>query len=281
MPFYRFEQFAAKLLTPHLSTGAAPVIEGQYMYFCLLHKDAGTGSELHYHPNELLIFPLRGRINAIVGKDRRIVAPGTFVHCPAYARHSMKATEDGPLDYLYIKDLTWTVVGLAADEAVPQQAMTVDEVNRRYAAGELERDRAQPGASQAVVEGLPNCYYPLIESLDAAPCSGRRVTWIDGERLSFGFYDLPAGATERLREAAHERFVYVLGGSLAMELDGERKQCGAGDIAHVRRGARWSAQAQAPATRLATVESTAWLEQRIDAMSPQEQARARIERKAN
>jgi hypothetical protein len=36
MPFYRFEQFESRLLTPHLSSGAAPVIEGRYMYFCLL-----------------------------------------------------------------------------------------------------------------------------------------------------------------------------------------------------------------------------------------------------
>ena len=95
MPFYRFEDFESNFLTPHLSTGKAPVIEGKYLYFCLLHKTAGTGSELHYPPNELLIFPVRGKIKAIVGKDRRIVPVGTFVHAPAYARHSMKATEDG------------------------------------------------------------------------------------------------------------------------------------------------------------------------------------------
>ena len=29
----------------------------------------------------------------------------------------MKATEDEDLSYLYIKDQTWTVVGIAADEA--------------------------------------------------------------------------------------------------------------------------------------------------------------------
>jgi len=80
VPFYRFEDFESNYLTPHLSTGKAPMIEGKYMYFCLLHKIAGTGSELHYHPNELLIFPVRGKINAIVGRDRRIVSPGTFVH---------------------------------------------------------------------------------------------------------------------------------------------------------------------------------------------------------
>jgi len=117
--FHRFEDIESHYLTPHLSTGKAPVIDGQYMYFCLLHKNAGTGSELHYHPNELLIFPLRGKINAIVGKDRRIVSPGTFVHAPAYARHSMRATEDGHCQYLYIKDKTWTVVGLAEDEQGP------------------------------------------------------------------------------------------------------------------------------------------------------------------
>jgi hypothetical protein len=91
---------------------------------------------------------------------------------------------------------------------------------------------------------------------------------------------LPAGAAERLREAEHERCVHVLSGSLDMEVDGERKRCGRGDIAHVSRGGRWSEQALAP-TRLALVESTACLEQKIDAMSPEEQARARVERKAN
>jgi mannose-6-phosphate isomerase-like protein (cupin superfamily) len=139
MPFYRFENFESNYLTPHLSTGKAPVIDGQYMYFCLLHKNADTGSELHYHPNELLIFPLRGKINAIVGKDRRIVGPGTFVHAPAYVRHSMKATEEGHCQYLYIKDKTWTVVGLAEDEAVPEQAMSVEEVNRKYRVGDRDK----------------------------------------------------------------------------------------------------------------------------------------------
>src|SRR6185436_15476176 len=169
MPFHRFEDIESRYLTPHLSTGKAPVIEGRYMYFCLLHKEAGTGSEPHYHPNELLIFPLRGRINAIVGKDRRIVEPGTFVHAPAYARHSMRATEDGNLEYLYIKDKTWTVVGLAADEAVPDKAFTVDEINQLHADG--GKRIATEGASQAVIDGLHECYYPLIESLDAPQVS--------------------------------------------------------------------------------------------------------------
>ena len=86
MLFHRFENLEQKNLTPDLSSARGPVIEGDYLYFCRMHKVAGTGSEPHYHPNTLLIFPLRGQINAIVGKDRRVVSSGTFVQAPAFAR---------------------------------------------------------------------------------------------------------------------------------------------------------------------------------------------------
>ncbi len=218
MPFYRFEDFESNYLTPHLSTGKAPLIEGQYMYFCLIHKAAGTGSELHYHPNELLIFPVRGKINAIVGRDRRIVSPGTFVHAPAYGRHSMKATEDGPCQYLYIKDKTWTVVGLAEDEAVPDKAMTVAEVNKKYNVGDRDKHQKTQGTSQAILDGLNDCYYPIVASLDAPRSSTRRVNWIEGERLAFGFFEVPAGYDDPQTKAQHETFIYVLNGELGRPL---------------------------------------------------------------
>ena len=115
MPFYRFEKLKSYRFNPHLSTADGPVIEGEYLYFRMVTKKAGTGAELHYHPNELLAFPLRGKVDCIVGTDRRIVEPGVLVHFPPYARHGFKATEDGDLKYLYIKDRTWTLIGAAAD----------------------------------------------------------------------------------------------------------------------------------------------------------------------
>ena len=236
MPFHRFEDIESHYLTPHLSTGKAPVIDGQYMYFCLLHKNAGTGSELHYHPNELLIFPLRGKINAIVGKDRRIVTPGTFVHAPAYARHSMRATEDGHCQYLYIKDKTWTVVGLAENEGVPEKAMTVEEVNRRYKVGERDRHKEASGKSQAIVEGLDICFYPIMESLDAPRRSARHVDWIEGERLAFGFFEVPGGYDEPEVTAQHEMFIYVLSGRLQARSGNQSRVTGSGDTIHVARG---------------------------------------------
>ena len=281
MPFYRFEDFESNYLTPHLSTGRAPVIEGRYMYFCLLHKNAGTGSELHYHPNELLIFPLRGKINAIVGKDRRIIGPGTFVHAPAYARHSMRATEDGNCQYLYIKDKTWTVVGLAEDEAVPEKAMTVDEVNRKYNVGERDRHQKAQGRSQAIVEGLDVCYYPIVESLDAPRCSARRVNWIEGERLAFGYFEAPAGRSEPQMRADHETFIYVLSGALKALAGSESKTVGNGDIIHVPRGEPLGLEVQSPFARYVLVCSTPWLENKIDALTPEEAQRARLEVRPN
>lgn len=276
MPFYRFEQLESNYLTPHLSTGKAPVIEGRYMYFCLLHKNAGTGSELHYHPNELLIFPLRGKINAIVGKDRRIVRPGTFVHAPAYARHSMKATEDGHCRYLYIKDKTWTVVGLAEDEAVPDKAMTVAEVNRKYGIGDRDRHQKAQGKSQAVIDGLDVCYYPILDSLDAPRASARRVSWIEGARLAFGFFEVPGGYREPAMSAAREIFAYVLSGSLDAETAGEARRIGEGDIVHVPRGASYRLQVLSPFARYVLVCSTPYLEERIDNMTPEEAEQARL-----
>ncbi len=281
MPFHRFEDFASNFLTPHLSTGKAPVIEGRYMYFCLLHKNAGTGSELHYHPNELLIFPVRGKINAIVGKDRRIVSPGTFVHAPAYARHSMKATEDGDCQYLYIKDKTWTVVGLAEDEAVPGRAMTVDEVNRKYRVGDRDKHQKAEGKSQAIVDGLNTCYYPIVEALDAPRASARRVNWIEGERLAFGFFEVPSGQTEPQLKADHEMFVYVLTGELDAQSGTENKRIKDGDIVYVPRGETYRLQVSSPFARYALVCSTPYLEQRIDSMTPEEAEQARIDMKPN
>lgn len=281
MPFYRFEDIESNYLTPHLSTGKAPVIDGRYMYFCLLHKNAGTGSELHYHPNELLIFPIRGKINAIVGKDRRIVSPGTFVHAPAYARHSMKATEDGHCQYLYIKDKTWTVVGLAEDEAVPEKAMTVEEVNRKYQVGDRDKHQKARGDSRAVVEGLNVCFYPVIESLEAPRRSARHIDWIEGERLAFGFCEVPAGYDEPEAVSQHEMFVYVLSGRLDARTAGRSKSVGSGDIIHVPRGESYRLQVESPFARYAMVCSTPFLEDRIDNMSPEEAEQARLNMKPN
>ncbi len=264
MPFYRFEDFSEKKLTPHLSSGRGPIIEGEYIYFCLVSKDPGTGSELHYHPNELMIFPLAGKIHALVGKDRRIVLPGTFIHVPPYARHQILATEDGRMDYLYVKDRTWTVVGIAQDEAIPDEAPTVDEVNREYEEGKYPGQEKAPDKSEAIIEGLRDSYYPVINSLDAPPFSTLNYKWMEGERLSFGFFDLPEGHEEPIGENEHEQFIYIVRGEVDARVDEECKKVSAGGVVHIPRGARRSISTRkGKFARYATVRASKNLEKLI------------------
>lgn len=264
MPFYRFEQFKAHHLNPHLSTGEGPVIEGRHMYFRIVSKRAGTGSEPHYHPNELMTFPLSGRINCMVGNERRIVEPGMFVHIPPYARHSLKATEDADLHYLYIKDRTWTLIGSAADEALPDAAPSAPEIAQAHAKGLWPGKEKTPERSEAIVEGLGRCFYPMIEGLDAPHASGHSEQWIEGKHLAFGFVESPPGHETAAKRAARELFAYVIDGALDAEIDGERKRAGAGDILHVPQGKdyRW-APPEGCRVRYAAVRSTERLEQQI------------------
>lgn len=264
MPFYRFEGMKSYRFNPHLSTAEGPVIEGEFLYFRMVTKRAGTGAELHYHPNELLAFPLRGKVDCIVGKDRRIVQAGMLVHFPPYARHGFKATEDGDLKYLYIKDRTWTLIGAAADEALPGKARSAVEVQRDVAAGRYPGGKKDPRKSKALVEGLGNCYYPMIESLDAPPASGHCERWVEGTNIAFGFVESPPGHVTKDKRSLHEIFLYVVRGAMDARVGRKKKRVAAGDVIHVPRGAayRWTVRKGVPA-RYAAVRSTPRLEAAI------------------
>ncbi len=249
MPFHRFDRLARTVANPRLAKDAAgATLEGRYTYFRRIYMAAGTGSELHYHPNELIIFPLQGRMNAVVGKDRRIVTPGTFVHVPANAQHSIRATEDGPMNYLYIKDKTWSLVGIAAAEAPPDK----DAATRR---------RGKSVKSRAIVDGLGVCYYPLTDRLDAPAPSAQHATWLAGERLEFGFVEALAGAVETRTASPHEQFLYMLWGGMRVTVDSKRKHVGAGDIIEIPRGARYElAVPKGEWARYVGIRSTRFLE---------------------
>jgi quercetin dioxygenase-like cupin family protein len=265
MPFHRFENIENKKITAHLSSAEGPVIEGRYLYFCLNQKAAGTGSELHYHPNELLIFVVRGKINVVVGKDRRVAGVGTFVIIPPNVRHSVKATEDGDCAYLYIKDRTWTVVGIGADEQPPERPLTMqesEEIARTGKRPEIPRSKTNSGI---IIEGVPDCYYGMNSGLQAPIGYGRRIEWIAGERLAFGLFEIPGQFEQASERSEHEQFFYVCSGSVESEVAGERKQLAAGDIVEVPRGAPYRLSIRnGGSARFVAVTAMPYLEERLD-----------------
>ena len=266
MPFHRFEEIESRRLTAHLSSGRAPIIEGQQLYFCLNQKKAGTGSELHYHPNELLIFVLEGRVNAVIGKDHRIAETGTCMIIPPNVRHSMRATEDGPCAYLYIKDRTWTVVGVGADEPLPERPLTMDQSEEihRQSGDRSAVEVKSSGASQAIVEGVPDCFFPLTDKLQGGYRYGKHVEWIEGERGAFGFFEVPA-EFQTSGSGEHEQFYYLCDGELNARIGGEMRRMRPGDIAHIPPGTTYLLDTKdAGPARFVGVRATDYLADRLD-----------------
>lgn len=255
-------------MTPRLSTAHGPMIEGEFIYFCLVSKEPGAGSVVHYHPNELFIFPTVGKINSLVGRDRRIVPPGTFVHIPPEGRHQMTATEDGRLSYLYIKDKTWTVVGLGVDEAVPEKATSLEEANQEFqksdwtlGKGEIKKEADK---STVRIDDLGDCYYPIIDAFDSPPASGNRFYTFEGERMRFGFTELIKPFEKLHQKSDHEQFIYVLYGTLDAISENEHEVLTAGGIMHIPKGSRYSISSKTGnSVRYVTVLSTDQLETKV------------------
>jgi len=262
MAFYRFEKLKSYHFNPHLSSTTGPIIEGEYMYFRRVKKPAGGKSRLHYHPNEFMAFLLEGKFHAVVGDGRRVVRPGTLVHIPSNAQHSFKARED--INYLYIKDRTWTMIGAAADEALPAQARSAIEVAIDLKAGKYPGGRKEPEKSEAIVEGLGDCFHPMLDGLGAPAASGHCERWLEGANLAFGFIESPPGHDMGEKKAPHEVFAYVISGSLDAKVGRKRQRTRPGDVIHVPRGSAfsWVVRGRTPA-RYALVRSTRRLEAEV------------------
>ena len=262
MGFYRFEKLKSHHFNPHLSTTQGPVIEGEYMYFRRVTKEAGSRSKPHYHPNEFMAFFLEGRSHAILGDGRRIARPGMLVHIPSNAQHSFKAIDD--VKYLYIKDRTWTLIGAAANEALPDQAVSATQLAKALEAGTYRGGRDNGRKSEAIVEGLGDCFYPWLDRLDAPLASGHHAQWLEGKNLCFGLIEAPPGHGVE-EKAPHELFAYVISGTLDAAVEGRKRRAEPGDVIHVPRGERYSLAVgkRRDAARYAVVRSTAALEDNV------------------
>ncbi len=263
MPYFRFDEMKSHHLNPHLSTTQGPVIEANTMYFRRVTKQAGQQSKLHYHPNEFMAFLLEGEFDSIVGDETHVVKPGTLVHIPSNAQHCFRAGPQG-IRYLYLKDRTWTLIGAAADEALPDKARSATEVARDIAAGKYPgRDKA-PEQSQAIVSGLGNCHYVMCEGFNGGKPSGHHEQWVNGANLSWAYVQSPAGHEIAETSATHELLAYVIGGEIESTVGADSHTAGEGDVIHVPRGAayRWRVTDKGPA-RYTIARSTSRLEEHV------------------
>ncbi len=89
---------------PDYSTANGSCVEGDRMIVGLMRMPAGTGAELHSHPNEQWIYILEGTFHATIGGKTIEAKPGSVVYVPADVMHSGKAGAEGDVVFFTVKD---------------------------------------------------------------------------------------------------------------------------------------------------------------------------------
>lgn len=97
---------------PDYSTAQGPCVEGDRMIVGLMRMKAGTGSELHSHPNEQWIYVLEGTFRATVEGKQVDATPGSVLYVPADAVHAGKATPEADVVFFTCKDASHGLHGI-------------------------------------------------------------------------------------------------------------------------------------------------------------------------
>jgi quercetin dioxygenase-like cupin family protein len=78
----------------------------------LMRMPAGTGADLHSHPNEQWIYVLEGTWDGEVAGKKVVAAAGSVVYIPADAEHAGRATADHELVFFTCKDTSFRLAGV-------------------------------------------------------------------------------------------------------------------------------------------------------------------------
>lgn len=103
MPFYRFEGLPQETISPHYSTAAGGTVTGDVIEVGKYRMAKGTGADPHRHPNEQIVYVLRGKLRVRVEQEERTLEPGDVVHFPSNIIHEVRALEDS--EFLSSKNL--------------------------------------------------------------------------------------------------------------------------------------------------------------------------------
>ena len=221
------------LATAKSSTVGAALF-GEHLIFALAGQARGSGAKAHTHPNEQFNLIVQGTMLADIAGDRIFAPAGTIQHTPTGVVHTGVACPDEDLVFLAMKDTRHGIVGppidgkhdgplylpgfgkrageprLTTAETMTDSARTHAPARTRYVYALGALSEPAPGAASAAAGALP------ADAL--AP--GARGAFLSGERLHITVVALPAGARIARHRHESEQFVYVLSGTLAVELDG-------------------------------------------------------------
>jgi quercetin dioxygenase-like cupin family protein len=96
---------------PDYSTVHGSCVEGERMIVALMRMPAGTGAELHSHPNEQWIYVLEGTMRGVIGEAPIEAEAGTALYIPSETLHSLKATAERDVMFFTVKDASHSLHG--------------------------------------------------------------------------------------------------------------------------------------------------------------------------
>jgi quercetin dioxygenase-like cupin family protein len=135
MPFHKWEALPDEVISPHYSTATGGTVTGAIIEVGRYRMSGGTGADPHKHPNEQIIYVLKGRLHARVGDEEQVVLAGEVVHVPPNVVHEIRALEDS--QFLSSKNLVegkgsrgWSA---AARVDRPRATMSSKRVDERRA----------------------------------------------------------------------------------------------------------------------------------------------------
>ncbi|MBF0278881.1 MAG: cupin domain-containing protein [SAR324 cluster bacterium] len=109
MPFFKWEELEAELITPRYSPAKGPSVEGEKIMMGCFFYPAGGKAEAHAHPNEQIISIFKGKVKFRIENEEKILGAGDVFLIPANAEHEMEIIED--TDVIFCKDLVpnWSI----------------------------------------------------------------------------------------------------------------------------------------------------------------------------
>jgi quercetin dioxygenase-like cupin family protein len=146
MPFHKWEALPDEVISPHYSTATGGTVTGAVIEVGRYRMAGGTGADPHQHPNEQIIYVLRGRLRARVGDEEQIVGVGQVVHVPPNVVHEIRALEDSM--FLSSKNLVDGKGSRGWSAAAPVRRMRARSVPQTAARASSPRTAARPTRSR-------------------------------------------------------------------------------------------------------------------------------------
>jgi len=94
MPFYNLKDIPEELVTPEKSTAMARVITGTQVELAILRFNAGEGAKVHSHPQEQIVFMLKGRMKITTDGKDTIIGPGEAAMFASNVPHGTVMLDD-------------------------------------------------------------------------------------------------------------------------------------------------------------------------------------------